>query len=97
MRARIYADVVVNPVSFPDDIEIVLYPLRRSNDTPLGGVFTMSEHHSWKWVCDHYSPTKEAAENIAAGNRVKVYGGHVMADFRDDTMFPSEADVVPKQ
>lgn len=93
MRVRIYGAIVVKPIRFPDQLQILIYPLRREDDTRIAGCFPMEEPRSWDWVKNQYPVNPEAEEHIRAGEATQVFGGFLVSEFVDGSEFPAESDV----
>jgi hypothetical protein len=72
MRVRIYGAIVARPISFPEDLEIRVFPLRRDDGASFGGSYPMDEHHPWDWVRNQYPVTAEADPRIRADESVSV-------------------------
>ena len=97
MRVEIYAMIVITPISFLEDLQIQVVPLSRDNDAPLGGNFSLLEHHTWDWVRNQY-PVREGyvAEvegYLKAGERANLVRGAAVMEVPDDTEFPVGAEV----
>jgi hypothetical protein len=94
MHARIFGALVAKPISFPDDLEISVFPLRRHDESQIGrGSFIFEDHRSWDWVQRHYPVNSEDETHIKAGNSISVFRGDVTTGFPDGTQFPEESDV----
>jgi hypothetical protein len=93
MRVRIYAGLVVNPISFPVELEILIFPLNRESNQPLGGNFPMIEHHTLEWARNQYPLREEEEDQLRAGRRVNVFTGYVVGEFPDKVVFPEGAIV----
>lgn len=94
MRRELYAMIVINPISFPDDLEIRVFPLSRKNDTRLGGFIEMSPHRSWEWVRNQY-PVREDYLNevegyLKAGELANLICGNIVIDLPDGMEFPAD-------
>jgi hypothetical protein len=50
MTKTVYSMVVLNPINFPDEIEIQYHPLDPVTEQPTGGCYSLSEHRSWGWI-----------------------------------------------
>jgi hypothetical protein len=50
MEKSVYSMVVLNPINFPDEIEIQYHPLDPATDRPTGGCYTLTEYRSWEWI-----------------------------------------------
>lgn len=92
MRASVYGAVVINPVNFPDDLEILIFPLR-SDGSPIGGSFPLTEHRSWEWVCKRYPGAVHSENQLRAGERANVLVASLVGEFPDDVKFPADAIV----
>ena len=42
--------VVLNPINFPDEIEIQYHPLDPVTQHPTGGYYTLAQRRSWEWI-----------------------------------------------
>ena len=93
MRARTYGAIVARPISFPDELEICIVPLSKSEGTTLGVSCTMDTLRSWDWICSQYPLTEEGEERIKSGEAVEVFRGTVETGFPAGTEFPKGSDV----
>jgi hypothetical protein len=93
MRASVYGALVAKPITFPDDLEIHLYPVRSRDDSQIGeGSFVFEDHRSWDWVQAHYPLNSEAEPHIKAGERLSVRVGWIDANFPKGTEFPEGSE-----
>jgi hypothetical protein len=89
MRVSIYGAVVVRPISFPDDLRLFLFPLRRKDDSHIGDKsWPMEEHRSWEWVRKRYVPAPIVEKQLENGESVTLTMGPTVVDLRDGTEFP---------
>jgi hypothetical protein len=88
MRVSIYAGLVISPISFPDELKVLIFPLNRKTNRPLGGNFPMIEHHTLEWVRNQYPLNKEDARGLSFGERINVFTGYLVAEFRANVVFP---------
>jgi hypothetical protein len=93
MRAEIYGAIVVKPIKFPDDLQILIYPLRRQDDARVDGCFVMKEHRGLDWVRNQYPVNSEKEECLKSGDAVQVFGGIVVTDLADGIELPSGSDI----
>jgi Fic family protein len=92
VRRELYAMIVINPISFPDDLEIRVVPLSRENEMPIGGSLTMREHRSWEWVRNHYPVRADYLEEVEgylkAGQAANLVRGETVVNIPEDMKFP---------
>jgi hypothetical protein len=88
MHVRIYAGLVISPSRFPGLVEILIFPLNRETNQPLGGNFPMIEHHSREWARNQYPLGEEDEKELRAGRRVNVFTGYVVGEFLDELAIP---------
>jgi hypothetical protein len=88
MRASVYGALVAKPIAFPDDLEIHLFPVRKRDDSQIGGSFLFEDHQSWDWVRRNHPVNSEAEPHIKAGQPISVRIGWIVADFPKGTEFP---------
>jgi hypothetical protein len=93
MHARICAGLVIHPLRFPEELEILIFPLDRESDRLLGGSFPMIQHHTLDWARVQYPLGGEDENQLRAGRRVNVFTGYVVAEFPDEIVFPKGAAV----
>jgi hypothetical protein len=91
MRVQIYAGLVVNPVKFPDELEVRIFPLRRSDGKALGGSFPMLPMRSWDWMKEMYPISEEQERTLRAGQGINLLEGSIVAEFAFGTQFPDGA------
>ena len=88
MRASVYGDLVVKPINFPDDLVFSIVPLRRHDESQIGGSFSFDDHHSWDWVQRRYPVNSEDEAHIKAGEPIRLFRGEVTTGFPDGIGFP---------
>jgi hypothetical protein len=93
MRARIFGALVAKPINFPDDLEIRLFPVRRHDESQIGGSYPFEDHHSWDWVQRRYPVNSEGEARIKAGESIQVFRGDVTTGFPEGSEFPAGSDV----
>ncbi len=55
MEKIVYSMTVLNPIRFPDEIEIQIHPLDPKTDQRTGGeIFICEERRSWEWIRSSY-------------------------------------------
>jgi hypothetical protein len=95
MKIKIYAMTVINPIVFPEDLEIQVVPLSPENDTPLGGLFSMIPHRSWEWIRSHYPIRSDYFDEIEgylkAGQRANLVRAETDIDIPADSTLPAGA------
>jgi hypothetical protein len=93
-RARVYGALVAKPITFPDDLEIRLFPARSYDDSQIGkGCFVFEDHRSWDWVQEHYPVNSEDEARIKTGEQIQVFRGPVTTGFPDGIEFPVGSEV----
>jgi hypothetical protein len=100
MRARLYGSIVVRPKNFPDEIEVRLFPLRKTDGTNFlvpGTTSTLSypsdESLSWDQIRRRYAVSEEGEAYIKAGEAIAVFTGDINATFPDEVQFPEGSNV----
>jgi hypothetical protein len=91
MRVQIYAGLIVKAVNFPDELEIRIFPLRRSDGKALGGSYPMLPLRSLGWLRKAHSISEEQERDLQAGEGVNLIEGNIVAEFASDTPFPEGA------
>ena len=91
MRVQIYAGLVVKPVKFPDELEVRIFPLQRSDGRALGGSFPMLPMRSWDWIKKIHPISEEQERSLQAGQGINLIEGNIVADFAYGTKFPDGA------
>ncbi len=86
--------IAVKPISFPDDLEVRVYPLSRKNDAWLGGFFPMTSHRTWDWVLRQYPLREEVFEDakrhLEAGETANLVRGEMTIDLPEDAEWPDD-------
>src|ERR1035441_7251923 len=93
MKMKVYGGVGLNPINLPPGIEVVIFPLRRATNEPIGGNFPMLEYQSVESVRRQYPLSEEQEKQLGEGQRVNVFTGYVISDFAEDAGFPEGAIV----
>jgi hypothetical protein len=91
MRVQIYAGLIAKALKFPDELEIRIFPLRRSDGKPLGGSFPMLPLRSLDWLKKAHPLSEEQERDLQAGESINLLEGNIVAEFADDTQFPEGA------
>lgn len=91
MRVQIYAGLVVKPVKFPDELEVRIFPLRRSDGKALGSSFPMLPMRSWDWIKKTHPISEDQERSLRAGQGINLLEGNIVADFANGTQFPDGA------
>ena len=50
MKKVLYSMTVLNPISFPDEIEISFHGLDPQTEQPTGENYTQKERRTWEWI-----------------------------------------------
>ena len=90
MRVQIYAGLVVKALRFPDELEVRIFPLRRSDGKDLGVSYPMLPLRSWEWMKKAHPMSKEQELALRAGESVNLLEGNILAEFADGTQFPGD-------
>lgn len=93
MRMRIYAGLVLNPIRFPDELELLIFPLNPKTNEPLGGSYSSSERHTFESARRRYSIGEVEERQLSAGNRLNVLTGYIVTDFPEGVTFREGAAV----
>jgi hypothetical protein len=88
MRVKIYAGLVISPITFPDELKVLIFPLNRETNRPIGGNFPIIEHHNLEWVRIQYPLNEEDERQLSDGERINVFTGYVVTQFPDNVVFP---------
>ncbi|HEY6846127.1 MAG TPA: hypothetical protein VI320_07925 [Terracidiphilus sp.] len=91
MRVQIYAGLIVKPVKFPDELEVRIFPLSRSDGKALGGSFPMLPMRTWDWMKKMHPISEEQERSLRAGQDINLLEGSIVADFAYGTQFPDDA------
>ena len=67
MRVQIYAGLVAKAVNFPDEAQIRIFPLRRSDGKALGGSFPMLPLRNLDWIRKAHPISKEQVRSLQSG------------------------------
>jgi len=51
---------VLNPINFPDEIEIQIHTLDPITQEPTGGFYPCKQHRSWEWIRKAYTANDPA-------------------------------------
>jgi hypothetical protein len=95
MRARVHGALVAKPITFPDDLEIHLFPVRSHDDSQIGPSYSYAEHRSWDEVLTHYPLNRQEAEpHIKAGEPIRIFTGHHVATFPKGMELPEGSEFV---
>lgn len=88
-----FGALVAQPVSFPDEIEVKLFPLRSSDSSRIGrAAWSFGERRTWEWIKRTHPVAPEAEAVIKTGEPVSFLTGLIIAYLPDDTVFPEECE-----
>jgi hypothetical protein len=88
MRAAIYGMLVAIPVHYPDDIEVKIFHLDRSDNARTGGCFTISQHAPWDLLKAIYRVNEISEAHIKAGRSVTLFVGDIQTHLSRSTVLP---------
>lgn len=95
MKIELYGMTAINPINFPDEVEIRVLPLSPDNDAWLGGSFSMKPYRSWGWVRFHYAVSSyqfdETEAHLKNGECANLVRGPIVMEVPDETTFPDGA------
>jgi len=89
MRVSIFGALVAQPVNFPDEIEVKLFPLRSADCSRIGrSAWSFEERRTWDWLKRTHPIAPDAEEHIKNGEAVRLVTGPIVATLPDDSSFP---------
>lgn len=95
MKIELYGMTAINPIHFPDELEIRVLPLSPDDDRWLGGSFSMKPYRSWEWVRLHHPVPgyqfDETEAHLRNGECANLAKGLVPMEVADETIFPDGA------
>jgi hypothetical protein len=84
-----YGAIVAKPISFPDEIQVLIFPLRSTDQSHIGtGSWPSDERESWDAIKRRYPVNGETEQRIKAGENVSVFVGSITFNPPDGTVFP---------
>ena len=94
MRARIYGALVAKPLSFPDQIQMLVFPLRSADQSHIGeGSWPSDDRETWEAIKRRYPVNNETERRIKSGENVSVFIGYITFKPPDGTVFPDGCEV----
>jgi hypothetical protein len=67
MFKTFYSMAVLNPIDFPEDIEIQYHGLDPQTERPTGEVVVCSTHRSWEWIRNYWPISNRSYLDECAG------------------------------
>jgi len=61
--------LLIHPINFPDELQILIFPVNQETNQPLGGNFPMAEHHNLEWTRNQYPLVAEHENRLRARHR----------------------------
>lgn len=100
MLQLVYGAVVVNPISFPDELEIQVCPAARKDNT-IHGSMTIVPHRSWDWIRQHYPIRPEsllvAEGSLKDGKPFNLPPAEVWVNLPDGVNWPNRLDFAERE
>jgi hypothetical protein len=94
MNVNIFGALVAEPIKFPDELEIRVFPLRTSDESsislPSGKLLFLSavEHQSWDWVQNAFNINSEGKAELEAGKGIQLRVGWINTSVPKGFEFP---------
>jgi hypothetical protein len=86
MQMPVDSITVLNPINFPNEIEIQIHTLDPITQEPTGRFYPHKQHCSWEWICNAYTVTDpahfdECEEYLKEGIRVNLSHRDILRRF----------------
>ena len=93
-----YGAIVAKPISFPNEIQLLIFPLRSTDQSHIGtGSWPSDDREPWEAIKRRYPVNEEAEQRLRAGENVLVFVGSISFNPPDgEIVFPEgcEAEVL---